>query len=550
MKAIGAIKSAVARYSDLVTRLGQRSEEIGKILGVIVDVTEKTNLLALNASILAAQAGEHGKGFGVVAEEIKALADRTAGSAQDIGKLIATVQRETREAVAALSESVTSVAEGVQRSQEAGAALDKILLSSTRSSEIAAMIERAMTEQARGIKQVSEAITNVKQMSSQIMSAMHAQTKGTEMILHAAEGMRDIARQVRNAMTEQARGGKQIGAAADNVTTLAGTIAAGTWEERQSIRQIEESIVRIQDLPRQSVSRVEGMVASVETLGEQAELLNREIVTMTVRRGHRYIKGGSLRMGIIPLDTESEISRRFTPLADYLAQLTSRRVELTAASDFVQMINDLKESKIDLAFLTPMMYVEAQRKSQALPLVKALRDGAPYSRGAIVARTDSMITRLEEIKGKRFAFGDKNSTPTYLVPRAMLADAGINLEDLQEFTFFDHDDSVAKAVIAGEYDAGGLYESNARTYENRGLTVIKTSPDIPGNIICASKHLDQETSELIKKALFSLNRKDKIHVDILTAIDPVCTGFATVSDEEFDIIRKLLAKIQGADSPI
>ena len=549
MKAIDAIKSAVTRYSDLVIRLGQRSEEIGKILGVIVDVTEKTNLLALNASILAAQAGEHGKGFGVVAEEIKALADRTAESAKDIGRLIATVQKETRDAVTALSESVTSVAEGVQRSQEAGAALDKILLSSTRSSEMAGMIERAMTEQARGIKQVSEAITNVKQMSSQIMSAMHAQTKGTEMILHAAEGMREIARQVRNAMTEQARGGKQIGAAADNVTVLAGTIAAGTGEQRQSILQIEESIIRIQDLPRQSVHRVESMAASVETLGEQAELLNREIVTMTVRRGHRYIKGGTLRIGIIPLDTASEMYRRFAPLADYLSQSIGRKVELSVASDFAQTLNDLEESKTDLVFLTPMTYVEAQKKSQALLLVKALRDGAPYSRAAIVARTDRMIARLEDSKGKRFAFGGKNSASSYLVPRAMLAEVGINLDDLQEFTFLGHHDAVARAIIAGEYDVGGLRESIARKYEGRGLTVIKTSPDIPGKAICASRHLDRQTSEFITKALISLNRKDKTHVDILSAIDSGYTGFVAANDEEYDTLRKLMAKMPGVESP-
>jgi methyl-accepting chemotaxis protein len=152
ISAIDTIQETVGKYADTVTRLGKRSEEIGKILGVIVEVTERTNLLALNASILAAQAGEHGKGFAVVAEQIKALADRTAGSAQDIGKLITSVQREAKEAVIATSGSLMAVEEGVRRSQEAGAALDKILASSNRSADMATMIERAMTEQYRGIK--------------------------------------------------------------------------------------------------------------------------------------------------------------------------------------------------------------------------------------------------------------------------------------------------------------------------------------------------------------------------------------------------------------
>ena len=294
--AIDMIKNTVEKYSDLVTRLGMRSEEIGKILGVIVEVTERTNLLALNASILAAQAGEHGKGFAVVAEEIKALADRTAGSAQDIGKLVKTVQKEAKEAVTAMSGSLTAVEEGVRRSREAGEALDKILNSSDRSAEMATMIERAMTEQARGIKQVSDAITNVKQMTVQISEATQAQTKGTEMILHAAEGMRDIARQVRSAITEQGRGGKQIGVAAENVTKGAGTIAVGTKEQRKAIQQILESMERIQGLPRENLKRMERMAEAIKILGEQAALLHQELVTMKVRQDGKQDRLETRRM--------------------------------------------------------------------------------------------------------------------------------------------------------------------------------------------------------------------------------------------------------------
>jgi len=282
--AIDTIKETVGKYADTVTRLGKRSEEIGKILGVIVEVTERTNLLALNASILAAQAGEHGKGFAVVAEQIKALADRTAGSAQDIGKLITAVQREAKDAVIATTGSLNAVEEGVRRSQEAGAALDKIVTSSGRSADMATMIERAMTEQYRGIKQVSEAVMNVKQMMEQIAGATQTQTRGTEKILVAAEEMRTIARQVRTAMSEQGRGGKQIAMAADNVTLRAGKIAAGSREERQAIGQIQESLEGILDLPRQNITRVDGMAVALKTLGEQAELLNQEIVTMSTSK--------------------------------------------------------------------------------------------------------------------------------------------------------------------------------------------------------------------------------------------------------------------------
>ncbi len=542
-RAIDAIKDAVNRYSDLVKRLGQRSEEIGKILGVIVEVTERTNLLALNASILAAQAGEHGRGFGVVAEEIKALADRTAGSAQDIAKLIAAVRKETKDAVSALSDSLAAVEEGVKRSQEAGSALDKILSSSAQSAEMATMIERAMNEQARGIKQVTAAVTNVKQMSAQIMTATHAQTKGTEVILHAAEGMRDIARQVRNAMAEQGRGGKQIAAAADNVTALSGTIAAGTREQRQSIQQILESMTQIQDLPRRNVTRVESMAAALETLWAQAKLLNDEIVTMTVRRGRRYIAGGTLKLEVIPLDDPAVMQRRFVLLAEYLSDAAGRRVELSVSKDYSHTLTALAEGSADLAFLTPTMYIEAQKKFGALLLVKALRDGVPYTHSTIVARADGKITRIDELRGKRIAFGDEHSTSSYLVPRAMLAEAGIALNDLQEYAFLGPHDNIAKAVLAGQYDAGGIRESTAKAFSDRGLKVIKASIEIPEYNFCASKHLDYKTSDLVKKALLFLDRKDKAHAEILDRMDPAYSGFAPAADEDYEEIRKLLGKM-------
>jgi methyl-accepting chemotaxis protein len=291
--AINAIKDTVERYSGVVTQLGKRSAEIGTILGIIVEVTERTNLLALNASILAAQAGEHGKGFAVVAEEIKALAERTAGSAQDIRKLITSVQKEVKEAVSALSDSLTAVEEGVRRSQEAGTALDKMLVSSTRSAEMAMMIDRAMTEQARGIRQVSEAVNNVKQMTVQIADATQTQSKGTERILHAAEEMRDISRQVKRAMNEQGRGGKQIAEAAENVTAQAGSIAAVAQGQQEAVRQVGLAIERVRDLPMRNAERIEGAAADAfKSLEDQALLLSRALDTVAVRNDGRDAQGG------------------------------------------------------------------------------------------------------------------------------------------------------------------------------------------------------------------------------------------------------------------
>src|SRR5574341_1261312 len=127
MEGMKQIEATVRRSADVINRLGQRAENVGSILTVIEDITDQTSLLALNAAILAAQAGEHGKGFAVVATEIRELANRTAASTKEIGGLIESVQTDSREAVEAMRDGVTIVEQGAKLTVAAGDALRKIL---------------------------------------------------------------------------------------------------------------------------------------------------------------------------------------------------------------------------------------------------------------------------------------------------------------------------------------------------------------------------------------------------------------------------------------
>src|SRR5690606_124379 len=127
---INRIKETSSEAVSVIANLGSRIEEIGAILNVIADVAEQTNRLALNAAIIAAQAGEHGKGFAVVADEIKDLAERAGTSTREIADLIKTIQSESRNAILAVERGAATVDRGVTVSAEAEAALKKILASS------------------------------------------------------------------------------------------------------------------------------------------------------------------------------------------------------------------------------------------------------------------------------------------------------------------------------------------------------------------------------------------------------------------------------------
>jgi methyl-accepting chemotaxis protein len=278
------IQETVVKSADVINRLGERSEEIGRILTVIDEVTKQTNLLALNAAILAAQAGEQGKGFAVVAEEIKSLANRTGASTKEIAQLIANVQAEAKDAVESVRDGAKSVEEGVSLSLEAGEALKKILDTATTSTRMAREIERATMEQTRGIRQVTEAIQRINTMVQQISKATQEQSKGSEQIMHSAEKMKDLTRQVKMSTEEQAKGSRQITKAVESVTERVQQIAGAVNEQKRGSEIIMRSVEDGRNISRQSVKVVAEMNIIVEELARQAENLKQSIGRFKVKR--------------------------------------------------------------------------------------------------------------------------------------------------------------------------------------------------------------------------------------------------------------------------
>ncbi|HEX7647422.1 MAG TPA: methyl-accepting chemotaxis protein, partial [Noviherbaspirillum sp.] len=136
-------------------------QEIGEITELISDITEQTNVLALNAAIQAASAGEAGRGFSVVAEEVQRLAERSAEAAKQIGALVRTIQTDTHDAVAAMEKSTQGVVEGAKLSDAAGTALSEIRSVSNRLAELIQEISSATEQQATSANGVARNIENI-----------------------------------------------------------------------------------------------------------------------------------------------------------------------------------------------------------------------------------------------------------------------------------------------------------------------------------------------------------------------------------------------------
>ena len=187
---MSVIADRVRQTSRTVEALGSRSEQIGDIVGTIEDIADQTNLLALNAAIEAARAGEQGRGFAVVADEVRALAERTTKATREIGEMIKAIQSETKAAVKAMEEGVQEVEKGAVSSQKSGQALDEIL---ERINEVSMQVSQIATAAEQQTATTGEVTSNIQQ----ITEVVNHTARGAEETSGAAAQLADQAKELK-----------------------------------------------------------------------------------------------------------------------------------------------------------------------------------------------------------------------------------------------------------------------------------------------------------------------------------------------------------------
>jgi len=272
-----AIREATETAESVIRSLGARTGEIGAIVDVIDDVADETNLLALNAAIIAAQAGEHGRAFSVVADEIKDLADRVLASTKEIGGLIRAVQEESNNAIGAIEKGTHSVASGVDLTAEAGVSLEEITRASRESGQRIAGIVSAVREQARAASHVVELMERVRRGVEEIRSAASEQDRGNDVVYRGSVAMRDVAAQVRGTTEEQARGSGRIRESIEGVREAVEQINAALQEQSASCRSAVEFLEAMHTRTRQGEQSAQRLDQVAKGLVHQAEALRHDV---------------------------------------------------------------------------------------------------------------------------------------------------------------------------------------------------------------------------------------------------------------------------------
>jgi phosphonate transport system substrate-binding protein len=274
-------------------------------------------------------------------------------------------------------------------------------------------------------------------------------------------------------------------------------------------------------------------VSKKVSLGKRAPAANNQ---------ERQSDVGSLKFGFDLRLGPKEDVKIYLPFLRYLEQNAGNRFSLRFTEKYEDTVENLGKGITHFAALGPANCVLAKERYGAGCLVMGLnQEGKPEYRAVIFTRIDSPLISLKALKGKTFAFGDRFSTQGHLIPRKMLEDSGVTVENLKSYVFTGSHVNVAKAVLNGEYDAGGIQDTLAKKLVAEGkIKILASSKPYPSSLICFNKNVDPIILKAVKSVLLSFEPKGK-HAGILVDWDrtEMPKGFTEYNESSLKEIKEL-----------
>lgn len=253
------VQTAMNEFFETFRRLGERAEEVNEILDVISDIADHTNLLAINAAIISAHAGEHGRDFAVIADEIGKFAERTSDATAEIEELLRAIQTEISSAAQAMENSSKAVTTGVELSNKAGKSLEKIAGSIFNTKEIVTRIASATREQSQENNRIRTIMTDL----------VRSQTEKQEQVSTILWQLSQTISQIRGITSEQAEGSARIAEVAGNIDRITREIGQATEQHMTTAGQIVDAVNYIRKVVHRTTLGTEKAAQLAEELFTQ-----------------------------------------------------------------------------------------------------------------------------------------------------------------------------------------------------------------------------------------------------------------------------------------
>ncbi len=246
--------------------------------------------------------------------------------------------------------------------------------------------------------------------------------------------------------------------------------------------------------------------------------------------------GARVTMGSVAMDIPVEMIKRMSVLTNYLALSTNLNIRFRPSPNLGSAVEDLGTGQTQIAYLTPVAYIEARRKYGVIPLVAPTTNGRPLFSLVIGVRAGSGINSPAELKGKSFAFGDERA----LLQRAAVASMGLSPSDFASYAYLKHYDNIAKAVLAGDFEGGILKDSVADGFKSKGMVVIGSTAPLPSYLFAVHPAMSAAVRSQLRDALLALNKSSPDGAATLEAFDIAYDGFTPIDDSAYDPVRALI----------
>lgn len=252
-----------------------------------------------------------------------------------------------------------------------------------------------------------------------------------------------------------------------------------------------------------------------------------------------------IRFGVIPRYNPLVMYKRYQPIMDYLTANTPYRFELKISKDYPEAVRFLQQGVTQISSLGDVTFTEASLAYQAIPILKPLnKDGIPFYRSAVIVRADSPIRRIADLKGKSMAFGSPHSTSGNLIPRYLLWNNAVRIQDLKRWQNLPHHDAVAKAILKGQFDVGAVKDVVAEKYKNYGLRILAWSDPIPAVPLVVRTDTAPAVITALTAALLKLDRTNPDHQKIMRSWDAEFRyGFAPAATGDYQNIFRMIRDI-------